>query len=133
MLRYDHFKFCNKVIEYTFKCIIQEEEEDLTEAFKIRIGLIKKEDTLAGIHEVEQMNEVEKDATLSKFKFKKFVETCYNSKLLSFSKEPIKEPVLNHNRDDSSEENVLNLVRLFYISLKMAKGINLSRGNSVIK
>ena len=73
---------------------------DLTDAFKARIGITStSEECSREVCELEMSLDVEKEATLSKFKFAKFMKenfliaTATDSE--SFTREPIKQPLLS--------------------------------------
>lgn len=86
--------------------LLPDEEEGLTEAFKRRIGLASDADEVENSRELSELAmpvDIEREATLSRFKFSVFVKNHFNqtdgaSGSLSFSKEPLKQPLLTNTK-----------------------------------
>ena len=87
---------------------VKEEEQDLSEAFKRRIGLISGvehdgcadeilDETMRELGEISlpASRDVEREATLTRTKFDKFVKSFFQSKSSQvYSKPPLTEPLL---------------------------------------
>lgn len=86
--------------------LLPDEEEGLTEAFKRRIGLASDADEVESSRELSELAmpvDIEREATLSRFKFSVFVKNHFNqtdgaSGSASFSKEPLKQPLLTNTK-----------------------------------
>ncbi|ESO08895.1 hypothetical protein HELRODRAFT_190655 [Helobdella robusta] len=108
--------------------LIPEEEEDLTEAFKARLGINKTDPLMNNddneINEIVVMNDVEKEATLSKFKFEKFIQE-------NFKKGNSIAPT-NHNNTNTPAVTTLSNQPLTESLLKSCEAQNLSQSAVVI-
>jgi len=94
---------------------VKEEEQDLSEAFKRRLGLVSGvehdpccagemlDETMRDLGEISlpsESRDVEREATLTRAKFDKFVKTFFQSKSSQvYAKIPLTEPLLAKKQD----------------------------------
>ena len=99
----------DKISSFSRGLAFQEEEDDLSDAFKKRLGLNSAE-VDRGLNEVTEVTlvrsrDVELDATVNKIKFEKFVKTSFEIKTQppSCSNKPLTQPLLAALNDIDQE------------------------------
>lgn len=91
-----------KLITHVLVTRLQDEEQDLSDAFKKRLGLIPGDEP-NGIEEITApvaSYDIERDATVNKIKFDKFIKSSFQTKTSPvFVKNPLTQPLLVKNNE----------------------------------